>query len=90
MPLSVADRYRTLNRQRFMAVISRRHRLSAGNTSETVSTEPLSKRKGQPPLSAASQRSNRPVLRRLGWNSYGTEGAQRMAKVQVARNPKMA
>jgi hypothetical protein len=30
------------------------------------------------------------VLGRLGWNSYGTEGAQRVAKVPAARSPKMA
>jgi hypothetical protein len=30
------------------------------------------------------------VLGRLGWNSYGTDGAQRVAKVRIARSPKMA
>jgi hypothetical protein len=32
----------------------------------------------------------RPVLGRLGWNSYGTEGAQPVAKVRVAARRKMA
>jgi hypothetical protein len=30
------------------------------------------------------------VLGRLGWNSYGTEGTQRVAKVRTARSPKIA
>jgi hypothetical protein len=30
------------------------------------------------------------VLGRLGWNSYGTEGAQRVANVRLFERPKFA
>jgi hypothetical protein len=38
----------------------------------------------------ASPASKLPVLGRLGWNSYGTAGAQPVANVRIAERRKMA
>jgi len=48
-------------------------------------------RLGRPRLGGAQvERSNGPFLGGLGWNSYGTEGAQRMENVRLSKRPKMA
>jgi hypothetical protein len=52
--------------------------------------DPLSIRKGSNFRLQLLATFKRPVLGRLGWNSYGTERAQRVANVRLSERPKLA
>jgi hypothetical protein len=57
----------------------------------SLSLDHLSIRKGSSTLHLRSlPEPKRAFLGLLGWNSYGTEGTQRVAKVRLAEGRKMA
>jgi len=59
-------------------------------TPRPLAIDPFSTWKGSIFVLALIRPSKALVLARLGWNSYGTEGAQPVAKVPLTRGPKTA
>ena len=93
--MHAAGSSRSAHDQRFIAVISQRHfvaamdRNSEGNGKFTRGRDdPLRTRKGSAAHPGYSSSVKLRVLGRLGWNSYGIEGTQRVSRVRTARSPK--
>ncbi len=69
-------------------MISQLHRLPRAIRARRLSTGPFSRRKGSTSAFSCWSTFKRPVLGLLGWNSYGTEGAQPVANVRAAQGAK--